>query len=562
MALSHFLSSFPESVFIRLRVETGEEFLVTKLTFEKEGSCLLKFVQNVTPANADRPITIPGMKGDVLKSIIDYADAEDKKRALCGDIISITRTAHKLEIKSMVETCTGCLQEILNVNRECDILGIWLLARELEDAVLGGITKGYALRSLVYVSTHSLEFWHLTVDEFEELIRLGPQIHEHDGFIDSLLEWVRSCRPSSTVCQQVEDERNPIERFARYNAAQKELCLKAAMEMFVQLKEPLLSCVIYAVGGRMDTVRYHANIEKFDLESLEWTKIKSTPDLKLAYHVCVLYESVIYVIGGENYNYVSLGTCLAYSIPTDKMWSISPMNVKRSCLSAVVIEGYIYAIGGHDQGIYLDTAERYDRRTDQWSMIASMNYSRGNASAAVLNNYIYVVGGETETEYLKSVEMYNPLADSWLEINSMRVERSGLAAVEVNNEIYAVGGHNETGVTNCVEKYNPLKRSWELVERMLCQRYNFGAVATNACIFIVGGYGDDDEILGSIERYNVTIDRWKHMGEFGTLGSCFSAVLEHKRHEGDLDDVDNLEKTFVCEDYDSSEDYESSDLSR
>lgn len=50
-----------------------------------------------------------------------------------------------------------------------------------------------------------------------------------------------------------------------------------------------------------------------------------------------------------------------------------------------VLEGVIYAIGGHDGWSYLSTAERYDPTTKTWTYIGEMSQARNTVGVAVLN---------------------------------------------------------------------------------------------------------------------------------------------------------------------------------
>lgn len=74
---------------------------------------------------------------------------------------------------------------------------------------------------------------------------------------------------------------------------------------------------------------------------------------------------------------------------------ISPMHSRRCYVSVVELNGYIYAMGGFNGEIRLNSVERYDPVTNQWSLIESMNNVRSDAHACVLNNKIYITGSHT-----------------------------------------------------------------------------------------------------------------------------------------------------------------------
>lgn len=56
-----------------------------------------------------------------------------------------------------------------------------------------------------------------------------------------------------------------------------------------------------------------------------------------------------------------------------------------STLGVTVLEGPIYAVGGHDGWSYLNTVERWDPQSQQWTFVASMSIARSTVGVAALN---------------------------------------------------------------------------------------------------------------------------------------------------------------------------------
>lgn len=54
-------------------------------------------------------------------------------------------------------------------------------------------------------------------------------------------------------------------------------------------------------------------------------------------------------------------------------------------LGVTVLEGPIYAVGGHDGWSYLNTVERWDPQSQQWTFVASMSIARSTVGVAALN---------------------------------------------------------------------------------------------------------------------------------------------------------------------------------
>ncbi len=64
------------------------------------------------------------------------------------------------------------------------------------------------------------------------------------------------------------------------------------------------------------------------------------------------------------------------------------MYERRCYVSAAVLDGLIYAIGGFSGYGRLKTVERYDTNTNQWTLMAPMNERRSDASATSLQGKV------------------------------------------------------------------------------------------------------------------------------------------------------------------------------
>lgn len=72
------------------------------------------------------------------------------------------------------------------------------------------------------------------------------------------------------------------------------------------------------------------------------------------------------------------------------------MAIKRTLFTLIVVENFIYAIGGISNEAVLSSVERYDANLNRWTPVQSMIVPRSSAAAAVLKNELFVVGGATE----------------------------------------------------------------------------------------------------------------------------------------------------------------------
>lgn len=55
-------------------------------------------------------------------------------------------------------------------------------------------------------------------------------------------------------------------------------------------------------------------------------------------------------------------------------------------LGVSVLEGPMYAVGGHDGWSYLSTVERWDPQSKQWSYVAPMSTPRSTVGVTVLGS--------------------------------------------------------------------------------------------------------------------------------------------------------------------------------
>ncbi len=96
------------------------------------------------------------------------------------------------------------------------------------------------------------------------------------------------------------------------------------------------------------------------------------------------------------------------------------MPTAKYRLALVTVNGKIYAIGGEAAGpplkvkgkIYatigpaVSTVEVYDPATNTWSAAAPMPTARSSLTAATVKGKIYAIGGANGSVYLNTVEVF------------------------------------------------------------------------------------------------------------------------------------------------------------
>ncbi len=139
------------------------------------------------------------------------------------------------------------------------------------------------------------------------------------------------------------------------------------------------------------------------------------------------------------------------------------MTQDRTLHAAAVAGGYIYAAGGTNNisGVVYRTVEyapiNSDGTVGAWSRTATMSSLRLDVSLAVVNGYMYAIGGHSGATALNSVE-YAPINSSgtlgnWQATENMGSARSseGKSATSYNGRLYITGGHSGSAALNTTE---------------------------------------------------------------------------------------------------------------
>jgi len=227
----------------------------------------------------------------------------------------------------------------------------------------------------------------------------------------------------------------------------------------------------------------------------------------------VVLNGKIYAFGGRN-DKIFLNSVEEYD-PKLNTWVLkSPMPTKRDNLQLEVIDGKVYAIGGHNGETAMNSVEKYDPVTDTWTKEAPMINRRELFQTAVIDGKIYVFG-------YKNLEVYDPIKNVWEKKADMNVNRGRFQAQVVNGKIYVFGG--QYGVPfNSLEVYDPATNVWTMKASMKYSRTNFQSVAIDGKIYALGG-GDN-----TVEEYDPETDIWTVKASMADSRSFFEALVINK----------------------------------
>lgn len=65
-----------------------------------------------------------------------------------------------------------------------------------------------------------------------------------------------------------------------------------------------------------------------------------------------------------------------------------------------VLDGILYAVGGHDGPLVRKSVEAYDPAKRSWIAVSDMAFCRRNAGVVAMNGLLYVVGGDDGNFFL------------------------------------------------------------------------------------------------------------------------------------------------------------------
>ncbi len=190
--------------------------------------------------------------------------------------------------------------------------------------------------------------------------------------------------------------------------------------------------------------------------------------------------------------------------------STEPLIVPRASAGTVVVNGYLYAIGGlRGGGVergFVKSVEfakiQPDGSVKDWRLTNSLLVPRGFLKAVTAGDHIYVLGGETFRNglvLLNTVERARVLPTGslgpWEAVSPMTTPRRSPSGVVAKNYLYAIGGYNGLflkSVERATIQPDGSLSAWTTLPAFLNDdRYIHGAGHVGDQIYIVGGHIED-----------------------------------------------------------------------
>lgn len=218
----------------------------------------------------------------------------------------------------------------------------------------------------------------------------------------------------------------------------------------------------------------------------------------------------IYVIGGFDGFGRTTATVQIYDLQANAWTMGPPLPQPVHHAMAVTLDGRVYVVGGLTGLRLLPTERAFVLDGGAWRPIASLPEPVGAAGIAVLEDRIHIVGGKGSRGDVAAHYVYDPAIDRWERRAPLPVARDHLAAAVLDGRLHATGGRLEGAISRNlarVDIYDPQTDTWRDGPPLAHARSGHAAVTLGPWIFVFGGEEPGGtiapvEVLGG-ERWSV-----------------------------------------------------------
>ncbi|XP_073747644.1 kelch-like protein 5 isoform X3 [Callorhinus ursinus] len=430
------------------------------------------FTNDVREARQEE-IKMEGVEPNSLWSLIQYAYT-GRLELKEDNIECLLSTACLLQLSQVVEACCKFLMKQLHPS---NCLGIRSFADAQGCTDLHKVAHNYTMEHFMEVIRNQ-EFVLLPASEIAKLLASDDMnIPNEETILNALLTWVR---------HDLEQRRKDLSKLLAYIR----LPLLAPQFLADMENNVLFRDDIECQKLIMEAMKYHLLPERRPMLQSPRTKPRKST------------VGTLFAVGGMD-----------------------------STKGVAVLEGPMYAVGGHDGWSYLNTVERWDPQARQWNFVATMSTPRSTVGVAVLSGKLYAVGGRDGSSCLKSVECFDPHTNKWTLCAQMSKRRGGVGVTTWNGLLYAIGGHDAPAsnltsrLSDCVERYDPKTDMWTAVASMSISRDAVGVCLLGDKLYAVGGY-DGQTYLNTVEAYDPQTNEWTQVAPLclGRAGACVVTV--------------------------------------
>ncbi|XP_035477107.1 kelch-like protein 3 isoform X2 [Scophthalmus maximus] len=246
-----------------------------------------------------------------------------------------------------------------------------------------------------------------------------------------------------------------------------------------------------------NSLRNHTGIKK----AVEWRRLGEMPEQPRFSHEVAVFEGQLYD-------------------PHQNSWeSLAEMQQKRCLFSVVVLDGKIYAIGGHCDAEGIDSVERYCPTENSWSFTWPLDLPLSGHVAKVLQGQMFVSGGlNRDYRCLASMFLYRPETGSTY-LADMTEPHAHHCMETLGDFLYVAGGVTTDDRMTLVDQlacevYSPAADTWTAFTSLPVPHVGAGSAVLEGKFYVLGGYSqEDDSDTNMVHRYDPTTRRWENMGK-------------------------------------------------
>jgi len=257
---------------------------------------------------------------------------------------------------------------------------------------------------------------------------------------------------------------------------------------------------IYAIGGVQSDIN-----EEYDSAKNIWTTKMSMPTARGDFAIAVLQDK-IYAIGGltrsGQWTAELTGVNEVYDPATDSWTTKKSMPIPKAGLSANVVDGKIYLIGGFTQPLNstVKTTSNetlvYDPLTDSWTIKTPIPTPTLDYATAVVGDKIYVISGTSRAysdNLIDLTQIYDPKTDTWsqgapIPFPIQQAAAGATTGFAAPKAICVIGGFiGFYWPTNKNQVYDPEKDIWSSGADMPTPLFGLGVTVVNDQLYAIGG---------------------------------------------------------------------------
>jgi len=502
---------------------------------------LAMFTHEVKESQQD-VVDIQGVKPDIMTGLVDFTYTGEIDINV-NNVQEILAATSLLQLNEVQDLCCDFLREQLDAS---NCLGIRCFAEANGCPQLSSVIDKFARKNFVDV-VQGTEFcdhsWEkivlliksdeLNVKEEEEVFEAVMKWVEYDiderlQHLPKLLSHVRLpllsipyLMNSVDVNQHIKESvecRDLLDEAKRYHL------LPTQRDDLNERMVPRYSTIgsLYAVGGKESSESITRSVECFTMLDCKWEQSREMVQRRQQLGAGVL-EGKIYAVGGSDGS-VRLNSVECYD-PAHNSWSfVAPMNTCRSGVGVGVMGGAMYAAGGYDGRSCLKAVERFDLDKNIWCAVSQMNTRRSFPGVAILNGKLYVFGGNDGSSFLNVAEVYDPHINRWSLLTSLTKPRAGIGVAALDQRIFVAGGNDGTSRLDSVEFYDPRTDKWANSAKMLSARDGVCLATLGTKILAVGGI-NGPSYLRSTEMYDAVADKWEVSADMNTCRAAAGVAL-------------------------------------